>query len=66
VLTENAPALFTHVADPDLRPAPMPGEHTRDVCNRWLGLSDEEIDALIAEGVLEEWLPEPDPESGNS
>jgi crotonobetainyl-CoA:carnitine CoA-transferase CaiB-like acyl-CoA transferase len=66
VLTENAPALFTHVADPDLRPAPMPGEHTRDVCNRWLGLSDDEIDALIAEGVLEEWLPEPDPESGNS
>lgn len=63
VLTENAPALFTAVVKPDLRPAPMPGEHTRQLCTTLLGLADDEIDALIAKGVLEEWLPEPEPDA---
>ena len=33
---------------------PLIGEHTRHVCKNILGMSDEEIDPLIAEGVLEE------------
>lgn len=35
-------------------PAPMLGEHTRAIAKQQLGLSDEEIDALVAEGVLED------------
>ncbi|MDB5726739.1 MAG: CoA-transferase [Novosphingobium sp.] len=34
------------------RPAPLLGEHTREVCHEWLSLDDQEIDALIAEEVL--------------
>jgi crotonobetainyl-CoA:carnitine CoA-transferase CaiB-like acyl-CoA transferase len=59
VPTENAPAIFTSIADPGLRPAPMPGQHTRQLCSRLLGLSDEAIDELIVEGVVEEWRPDP-------
>ncbi|MCU7726290.1 CoA transferase [Actinoplanes sp. KI2] len=53
--TENAPAVFATVPDPTLHPAPLPGEHSRDVLARVLGLSTEEIDALIAAGVVEQW-----------
>jgi crotonobetainyl-CoA:carnitine CoA-transferase CaiB-like acyl-CoA transferase len=59
--TENGPALFQHIPDPELRPAPMLGEHTRQLCRDRLGLTDTEIDQLIADDVLEEWtdpLPE--------
>lgn len=34
------------------RPAPLFGEHTYEVCTRILGLSDDEIADLMAEGVL--------------
>jgi hypothetical protein len=30
----------------------MPGEHTREVCHKLLSLDTEEIDRLIAAGVL--------------
>ncbi|WP_062357721.1 CaiB/BaiF CoA transferase family protein [Herbidospora yilanensis] len=53
VLTENGPATFTRVADPDLRPAPLAGEHTRQVAARLLGLTESEIEALIEAGALE-------------
>lgn len=33
-------------------PAPLLGQHTREVCRDALGLSDAQIDALEAEGVL--------------
>ena len=33
-------------------PAPLLGEHTQDVCQRILGLSEDEIADLIVEGVL--------------
>ena len=39
-------------------PTPLIGEHTRQVCRDILGMADGEIDALIAEGVLE--VPESD------
>ena len=34
--------------------APMLGQHSRAVCRDWLGLADAELDALFADGVLEE------------
>jgi benzylsuccinate CoA-transferase BbsF subunit len=33
-------------------PAPLLGQHTRDICRTLLAMSDEEIDALAAEGVV--------------
>lgn len=52
--TENAPAGFRQIADPPLRPAPLAGEHTRQICTNLLGRPDVEIDALVRAGVLEE------------
>ena len=43
----------TGMVGPDIRPAPGLGEHTRDIAAGLLGLSDAEIDALEAAGVLE-------------
>lgn len=57
------------IADALLNPAPVQGQHTREVCANVLGLSHERIDELVAEGVLEEpdpWSPlrSGDPEGG--
>jgi crotonobetainyl-CoA:carnitine CoA-transferase CaiB-like acyl-CoA transferase len=30
----------------------MPGEHTREICQKLLAFDTEEIDRLIADGVL--------------
>jgi benzylsuccinate CoA-transferase BbsF subunit len=38
-------------------PTPFIGEHTRQVCHEILGMTDAEIDPLVAEGVLEEADP---------
>jgi len=57
--TENGPARFRRVADPDIRPAPFPGQHTRELAARLLGLNGPEIDDLVAAGVLEERASEP-------
>ena len=57
--TENAPAVFANAEDPTLNPAPLPGEHSREVLSRVLGLPAEEIDALIAAGVVEQWVDTP-------
>jgi crotonobetainyl-CoA:carnitine CoA-transferase CaiB-like acyl-CoA transferase len=53
--TENGPALFRGVQDPPLNPAPVPGEHSRDILARVLRMSTAEIDALAAAGVVEQW-----------
>jgi crotonobetainyl-CoA:carnitine CoA-transferase CaiB-like acyl-CoA transferase len=53
LVVERAPAHFGGVADPPENPAPLLGEHTRPVCREVLGLSDGEIDDLLAAGVLE-------------
>ncbi len=53
--TEQRPAPSRHLPDAELRPAPMPGEQTREVCRDQLGLGDDEIDRLIADGVLFSW-----------
>lgn len=52
VLAETSPAPFSRIPRADLRPAPMPGEHTRMICQKVLGLDPEQIDGLIADGVL--------------
>ncbi|MEV6594548.1 CaiB/BaiF CoA transferase family protein [Streptomyces acidicola] len=52
--TEARPALARHLPDPLLGPAPRQAAHTREVCRKVLGLTDAEIDGLLAQGVLEE------------
>ncbi|GJF15727.1 putative CoA-transferase [Mycolicibacterium cyprinidarum] len=52
MLTETAPTRYTRIPRAPLRPAPMPGEHTRAICEKVLGLNIEHIDDLIAGGVL--------------
>jgi crotonobetainyl-CoA:carnitine CoA-transferase CaiB-like acyl-CoA transferase len=54
VLTENGPCLSLGMAEPDLRPAPLLGQHTREVCERVLGMTPPEIEALFSAGALEE------------
>jgi crotonobetainyl-CoA:carnitine CoA-transferase CaiB-like acyl-CoA transferase len=50
--TETGPAPYTAIPPAELRPAPMPGEHTREICQKVLALDADEIDRLIAEGVV--------------
>jgi benzylsuccinate CoA-transferase BbsF subunit len=38
---------------PVLRPAPLLGEHTREIARELIGLDDAQIDRLIGDGVLE-------------
>ncbi len=52
MLSETGPAPYTGIPAAELRPAPMPGEQTRQICHEVLGLSDEETDRLIADGIL--------------
>ena len=50
--TETGPAPYLHIPPAELRPAPMPGEHTREICQKLLAMDADEIDRLISEGVL--------------
>ena len=50
--TETGPAPYLHIPPAELRPAPMPGEHTREICQKLLALDADEIERLIAEGAL--------------
>jgi len=50
----------TGLVHPLTRPAPLLGEHTRDLARDELGLTDAEIDALVARGVLFEAPEIPD------
>lgn len=52
---ETHPAPFRRIADAPLRPAPMPGEQTREIVGDVLHLDADETDRLIAEGVLFAW-----------
>ncbi|OBA57990.1 acyl-CoA transferase [Mycobacterium sp. 1100029.7] len=49
---ETGPAPFRHIPAAPQRPAPLPGQDTRQVCGDLLGMSSEEIDRLIADQVL--------------
>ena len=50
--TEVRTAVSRRLADAELRPAPMPGEHTRTLCRTVLGMTDDEVDRLVADGIL--------------
>ncbi len=50
--SETGPAPYRGIPRGELRPAPVAGEHTRDIAHRALGLDNAEIDRLIAENVL--------------
>jgi crotonobetainyl-CoA:carnitine CoA-transferase CaiB-like acyl-CoA transferase len=59
VPTENQPALFAHISDAPLRPAPLLGQQSRDLLHDTLGLPHERIAQLITDGIIEETLPNP-------
>lgn len=50
--TETGPAPYRHIPRAELRPAPMLGEHTRDICQGLLALDSDAVERLIDEGVL--------------
>jgi crotonobetainyl-CoA:carnitine CoA-transferase CaiB-like acyl-CoA transferase len=56
---ERASAVFERMPDPPLRPAPLAGQHTRQLAARLLGLSATDIQSLLDDGVLEESAPAP-------
>jgi crotonobetainyl-CoA:carnitine CoA-transferase CaiB-like acyl-CoA transferase len=57
VPAENHPAVFEAIPDAPLRPAPLAGQHSRQVLRRLTGYDDRHIDALIRAGVVEETPP---------
>ena len=44
----------TGMSAPIIAPAPGMGQHTREIAREVLGMSDDEVDALVASDVLEE------------
>jgi crotonobetainyl-CoA:carnitine CoA-transferase CaiB-like acyl-CoA transferase len=50
---ENAPVRSQHLPDPPERPAPLLGEQTRQIAAQRLGLSEAEVEALLADRVLQ-------------
>jgi crotonobetainyl-CoA:carnitine CoA-transferase CaiB-like acyl-CoA transferase len=62
---ETHAAPFRRIPDATMRPAPMPGQNTREIGRRMLGLHTDEIERLIAEGVLFSWTG-PDEETRSS
>jgi crotonobetainyl-CoA:carnitine CoA-transferase CaiB-like acyl-CoA transferase len=50
--SERSPAPYTHIPPAELRPAPIPGEHSREICQKVLAMDAEKIERLIADGVL--------------
>lgn len=56
VVTNLGEARTRTLQPPLTGPAPLAAEHTREVLSEVLGLSDDEITALLASGVLEEAL----------
>jgi crotonobetainyl-CoA:carnitine CoA-transferase CaiB-like acyl-CoA transferase len=49
---ETGPAPFRHIPPAPQRPAPLPGQDTREICHKVLGMSSEQTDQLIHDGVL--------------
>jgi len=54
LLSENVAVHASNIPEPDLRPAPFRGQHTREVMTSILGYSKDAIDELIKSGDLEE------------
>jgi crotonobetainyl-CoA:carnitine CoA-transferase CaiB-like acyl-CoA transferase len=49
---ETGPAPFRHIPPAPQRPAPLPGQDTREICHKILGMSREDTERLIHDGVL--------------
>jgi crotonobetainyl-CoA:carnitine CoA-transferase CaiB-like acyl-CoA transferase len=49
---EAGPAPFRHIGPARQRPAPLPGQDTREICRRILGFDESTIDRLVTGGVL--------------
>jgi crotonobetainyl-CoA:carnitine CoA-transferase CaiB-like acyl-CoA transferase len=49
---ETGPAPFRHIPAAPQRAAPLPGQNTREICHKVLGMSSEETDQLINDRVL--------------
>jgi len=54
ILAEGPAFLGSDLPPVITRPAPLLGEHTRAIAANLLGLSAQEIEALLAEGVIED------------
>jgi len=54
LLVEGPPFLGSDLPEVVTDPAPMLGEHTREIAAQLLGLSDDEIEELIEAGVIED------------
>jgi len=50
--SETGPAPFRNIGPAPLRPAPLPGQDTREICREILEFDASETDRLIADGVL--------------
>jgi crotonobetainyl-CoA:carnitine CoA-transferase CaiB-like acyl-CoA transferase len=50
--SETGPAPYTNIPPAEFRPAPTPGQHTREIAQKVLAMDAREIDSLIADGVL--------------
>lgn len=62
--SEAGPAPYRNIPPAPLRPAPLPGADTRLICRDLLAMDADEIDRLIAEGVL--FAPAENPPAENS
>jgi crotonobetainyl-CoA:carnitine CoA-transferase CaiB-like acyl-CoA transferase len=51
---EHAPFHSERIPPPANRPAPEPGEHTREICTGLLGIDGDAVDQLLAAGALEQ------------
>lgn len=49
---ETGPAPFRHIPPAPQRPAPLPGQDTREICRDLLGMGQDEIGRLLADRVL--------------
>ena len=57
LVLDGAAFRGARMVGPDIRPAPDLGEHTRQIARDVLALDDDEIDRLLAAGVLETTPP---------
>jgi crotonobetainyl-CoA:carnitine CoA-transferase CaiB-like acyl-CoA transferase len=58
---EHAPFRSELISAPANTPAPEPGQHTREICAGLLGMDPDDVDRLLASGVLEEPVHSRDP-----
>jgi len=50
--SERGPAPYRSIGPAPTRPAPLPGQDTREICQKTLGFDDDTITRLIDDGVL--------------